>query len=342
MKSVILTGGPAGTVATVSEVEVPAISSGELLVEMKACGLCGTDIEKIRGHYTASMPVLGHEAVGVVMSVGDGVNDFEEGDRVFPHHHVACGQCYFCAHGNETMCSNYRTSYLDPGGFSESFRVPAWNVGRGGVLKLPDSLGFEEASMIEPVACCIRAQEKVAVRPEDSVFVVGTGPVGMAHSVLLRAEKAKVMVSDVSEARLNFARRTGVGVVFDARKDDIPREVKKRTKERGADIVIAASGSREAIVQALRSVRKGGRVCLFGLPPKGSMLDYDLSDVFNSEVQVVTSYGADEGDIRKALEAIVKHRDEFASLITDRVPIERFQEAVERASSGEGKVIVTP
>ncbi len=343
LKSVILNQGFADTFAEVSELAVPSISPGELLVGMKACGLCGTDIEKMRGHYTAAMPVLGHEAVGVVSSVGEGVSGIKEGDRVFPHHHVPCGHCYYCVNGSETMCKDYRTSNIDPGGFSEFFRVPAWNVSRGGVLKLPDDLGFEEASMIEPVACCIRAQEKSGVIPDESVLVVGAGPVGMAHSILLSSKKAKVMISDVSEARLDFARRSKVDVVLDARKDDVPEAVRRSTDGRGADLVIAASGSKAAIVQALQSVRKGGRVCLFGLPPKGSVLDYDISDVFNSEVSLVTSYGATEKETIKALEMIAKHRAEFASLITDRVPIERFHEAVETASAGRGmKVILTP
>ncbi len=342
LKSVILSRGSGETAAVVSELPVPSVSSGELVVKMGACGLCGTDIEKILGHYTAAMPVLGHEAVGVVSAVGEGVAGVKEGDRVFPHHHVPCHDCYFCTHGSETMCKDYRTSNIDPGGFSEFFRVPAWNVRRGGVLKLPDGLRFEEASLIEPVACCIRAQDKCGVEAEESVLIVGAGPVGMVHSLLLRSTKAKVMVSDVSEGRLKFAERAKVGLVLDARGEDVPQAVRKNTDGRGADLVIAASGSRNAIVQALQSARKGGRVCLFGLPPKGSVLDYDVSDVFNSEVSIVTSYGATERETRKALEVISRHPADFGSLITDRFPIEGFQDAVATASSGRGmKVVLT-
>src|SRR3972149_6256909 len=124
----------------VDDVPPPGLKAGDMLVEMKACGLCGTDIEKLEGRYTASPPVIGHEAAGVVAGVGEGAEGFKVGDRVFPHHHVPCSECYFCKHGSETMCARYRESNLDPGGFAEYFRVPAWNVQRGGVLKLPEGL----------------------------------------------------------------------------------------------------------------------------------------------------------------------------------------------------------
>lgn len=125
-----------------AEMEDPTPGRGELVVKMEACGLCGTDLEKMRGEYTASMPVLGHEAVGFVADVGEGVTDFKKGDRVFPHHHVPCYECYFCKTGSETMCDMYRKSNIFPGGFSEYLKVPSWNVSKGGVLKLPERNEF--------------------------------------------------------------------------------------------------------------------------------------------------------------------------------------------------------
>jgi len=266
---------------SVSEVPVPPIGEGELLVQMKACGLCGTDIEKLRGEYTAAMPVLGHEAVGIVSKVGGHVRGIKEGDRVFPHHHVSCGTCYFCVRGSETMCDRYRTSNLDPCGFAEYFRVPEWNVSHGGVLKLPGSVSFEEGSLVEPVACCMRALDRCSVKQGDSVLVVGAGPVGMAHALLVNSLKARVMISDVSEDRLRFAEERRAGFVLNAAKLDVPKETRERTQGRGADLAIAASGSKAAILQALKSVRKGGKVCIFGVPPKGSVLEYDISDPYN-------------------------------------------------------------
>ncbi len=329
--------------AEVSEVPVPDIGVGELLVEMKACGLCGTDIEKARGEYTAALPVLGHEAVGVVASVGEGVVNIREGDRVFAHHHVPCHECYYCLHGNQTACKKFRNSNIHPGGFSEFFRVPQWNVSKGGILSLPSFLGFEEASLIEPIGCCVRALDRCNLKEGDTVLVVGAGPVGILHSILLLSRGAKVMISEVSEPRLRFAEKSKVGHVIDARKQDVAREVSEGTAGRGADVVIVASGSPKAFIQALKSIRTGGRLCLFGVPAKGSLLDYDLSEIYNSEISLVPSYGATDIDTAAALSLIVADSEKFRPVITHTFPISEFAKAVETTTSGAGmKVVITP
>jgi L-iditol 2-dehydrogenase len=329
--------------AEVSEVPIPEVGAGELLVEMKACGLCGTDIEKARGEYTAALPVLGHEAVGVVASVGEGVVGIREGDRVFAHHHVPCYECYYCLHGNETACKKYKGSNIYPGGFSEFFRVPRWNVSGGGILSLPSLLGFEETSLIEPTGCCVRALDRCKVIEDDTVLVVGAGPVGILHSILLLSRGAKVMISDVSEPRLRFAEKSKVECVIDAGKQDVAREVRERTAGRGADVAIVASGSQKAVLQALKSVRTGGRLCLFGVPAKGSVLDYDLSDIYNSEISMVPSYGATDTETATALSLIAVDREKFRRVITHTFPIAEFAKAVETATAGAGmKVVITP
>lgn len=327
--------------AELRELEKPVPGPGGLVVRMEACGLCGTDIEKIRGEYTAAMPVLGHEAVGTIVAVGEGVEGFREGDRIFPHHHVPCRSCHYCKAGSETMCDMYRSSNLTPGGFSEFFRVPRWNVSKGGVLKLPDHLEFETASLIEPVACCLRALEKCRVQPDESVLIAGAGPVGMMHAILLRSLGANVMVSDVSDGRLEFAEKSGVPLVINAANVDVPNSVKSATEGRGSDLVIVASGNPAAVIQGLRSVRKGGRVCLFGIPAKGSVLDYDIADLYNSELSIFASYGATETETKKALDIISSHHDDFARLVTDRFPLSKFDDAVASAGSGM-KTVVTP
>ena len=343
MKSVLLTSRPGehGLKPELAEVEVPAPGKGDIVVKMGACGLCGTDLEKMRGEYTASMPIVGHEAVGTVAAVGKEARGFAEGDRVFPHHHVPDYSCYLCRAGNETMCDSYRSSNLDPGGFSEYFRVPAWNVAKGGVLKLPRGMSFEVASLIEPLACCVRSIRKCGVREGDTVLVAGAGPVGMMHALLLGGS-AKVVISDVAESRLALAERLKAGRVVDA-KSDVAGAVKSETGGMGADLAVVASGSKDAALQGLRSVRKGGRVCLFGVPAKGSVLDYDISELYNAERGIVTSYGAVERDTKEALKVLGERGAEFGRLVTHRVPLSRFSDAVEAASGGGAmKVVVTP
>ena len=283
MKSIVLAPGKDGhgIVPRLAESPEPAAGNGEVTEAMRACGLCGTDLEKIRGEYTASKPVVGHEAVGAVKDA-DPATGFRKGDRVFPHHHVPDYDCYLCRSGNETMCRRYRSINLVPGGFSEVFSVPEWNVKKGGVLRLPDGVGFEAGSLIEPLACCIRAVKKCRVEPGESVLIAGAGPVGLMHALLLKPAGARVMISDVSPDRLGFAEKAGVGRVIDA-KGDVPAAARSESDGEGVDLAMVASGSRGAIMQGLRSVRKGGRVCLFGVPARGSVLDYDVADLYNSE-----------------------------------------------------------
>jgi len=342
LKSIVLKsqGGREGPKPELAQMEVPVPGRGELLVRMEACGLCGTDLEKMRGEYTASMPVLGHEAAGVVSAVGDGVTSFREGDRVFPHHHVPCYECYVCKAGDETMCDMYRKSNILPGGFSEYFRVPEWNIAKGGVLPLPNEVTFEEGALIEPTACCLRGIRKHA-KAGETVLVVGAGPVGLMHALLLEPMEVRVVISDISRPRLKFAERMHLDLVLDASRDDVPGRLKAETHGRGADLAIVASGSKAAIMQALVSIRKGGRVCLFGVPPKGTVLEYDISDLYNSGQLIVTSYGADDVDTKAALGIIASNPD-FARLVTHRFPLSKFDEAVAAASEGEAmKVVVT-
>ena len=343
MKSIVLRSGAgkAGMRPGIEEMDVPSPGRGEIVVRMEACGLCGTDLEKMRGEYTASMPVLGHEAAGVISAVGDGVTSFRVGNRVFPHHHVPCYECYLCKSGDETMCDMYRKSNILPGGFSEYFRVPEWNVAKGGVLPLPDEVTFEEGALVEPAACCLRGIRKHA-RAGETVLVVGAGPVGLMHALLLEPMEVRVIISDIIKPRLESAEKMRVGIVLDASKDDVPGRLRAETQGRGADLAIVASGSRAAIMQALGSIRKGGRVCLFGVPAKGSVLGYDISELYNSGQHIVTTYGADDVDTKAALGIIASNPD-FARLVTHRFPLSRFDEAVAAATEGEAmKVVVTP
>jgi L-iditol 2-dehydrogenase len=344
LKAVLLASrsGRHGLTPELAEIEAPRAGPGDLVVKLDACGLCGTDLEKIRGEYTASMPVIGHEAVGTISEVGRGVRGFDEGERVFPHHHVPDYSCYLCRAGNETMCDHYRGSNLDPGGFAEFFRVPKWNVAKGGVLKLPRRMQSEVASLIEPLGCCVRSVRKCRVRSGDTVLVAGAGPVGMMHAILLGRMGAEVIISDVSRTRVGFARSMKSVKAVDANRD-VPAQVRSETGGRGADVAIVASGSRRAILQGLRSVRKGGRVCLFGVPPRGSVLDYDVSELYNAEREVLTSYGATEKDTTAALNVLGSRGAEFGKLITDRFRLGEFDRAVQAASLGKAmKVVVTP
>ena len=340
MKAALL--GKAGRV-TIENLPVPDAGPGEIVVSMRACGLCGSDLEKIRGTYTAAPPVIGHEAVGVVADVGDGVEGIRKGMRVFPHHHVPCGGCARCRGGSPTMCAHYRATNLVPGGFAESFRVPEWNVSHGGVLRLPPSLDFERASFIEPLACAIRALERAGGKPRSAI-VLGAGPMGLLVLQLLRLRGARaVFASEGSPVRAEMARRLGADAVWDPGTEDIPAVVRKETGGLGADVGVVATGNVRAIAQAVRAVRSGGTVVLLGVPEAGARLDVDPSEFVTREISIVPSNAATETETRKALGLIARGKVDVASLVTHRFPLQEFSEAVRVAERAECvKAVLTP
>lgn len=333
--AVLVQGG-----AEVKELPEPVAGDGELVVRMMACGLCGTDMEKLRGQYTAAMPIIGHEPAGVVEQVGSGIDSFKRGDRVFVHHHVPCGRCKFCLAGSETMCPSYRKSNIYPGGFSELFKAPAWNVSRGGVISLPAGMSFDLGALVEPTACCIRGLRRVGLEGVKNAFIVGCGPVGLTHAILLRRNGIEVIASDVNKKRLLFAQEFGASHLVTP--DSAESEVKKLTDGDGADLSIVASGNAEAIRLALSSTRRGGRVLLFGVPEKGSRLDYDLADLFTSEVSIITSYGATERETNEAI-SILSRETQVEKMVTHHIKLDDFKKAIEVYNSGEAvKIVITP
>ncbi len=313
------------------------------MVEMRACGLCGSDLEKIQGEYTAAPPVIGHEAVGVISATGSGVTGVEVDERVFPHHHVPCYDCVYCRGGSETMCSDYRRWHLDPGGFSEFFRVPRWIVDHGGVLTLPDSMSFEEGSFVEPLACCVRALNRMGVPKGGVVLIAGAGPMGlMILQLLLLRGAGGVIVSEPSPYRLEFAEGTGAESVINPLEEDVVERAKRLTDGRGVDLAVVATGSPQALSEAVRSVRRGGKVGLVGIPQVNSTLR-GVSELVTREVSIISSNAATEEETRKALKLIDEGRVDVSSLVTHQVPLARFSEAVELAQRAESvKVLVVP
>lgn len=329
---------------SVDETENLSLQSGEVLVQMHACGICGSDLEKVFGQYGKPSMRLGHEPAGIILEVGDGVTDFKKGDRVFTHHHVPCYSCHYCNHGNETICKKYSETNLSPCGLSEQYVVPAWNVSHGGVLKLPDSMSFEEAAMIEPLACCVRAWVKCPYQEGDSVAIFGVGPTGMMHVMLSHANKfSKIFCFDVNDFRLDFAKKFNVTDTISSADDDRLQKILDQTDSRGVDVAIVATSSLKALDDAIEMVRKGGTVMMFGVPSKGAKINLDMSKVYSKEIALVTSYAASDNDTKQALELIESGKLDVKQLITHTYTIMDSQKAFDHARSGEEamKIIIT-
>jgi L-iditol 2-dehydrogenase len=332
------------SIISVEDKEKPVLGSGDILVQMHACGICGSDLEKVFGQYGQPSMRLGHEPAGIVLDVGSNVNDFKTGDRVFTHHHVPCYSCHFCKHGNETMCKKYYETNLSPCGLSEEYVVPEWNVSHGGVLKLSDSMTFEEAAMIEPLACCVRSWSKYNYQEGDSVAVFGVGPTGMMHVMLAHSKKfSKIFCFDVNDFRLNFAKKFNVTETINSKDENRVEKILNQTDGRGVDVAIVATSSLKALEDAIEMVRKGGAIMMFGVPTKGAKIDLDMSKIYSKEITLVTSYAASDNDTKEALELIETSKIDVKQLVTHTYPIMDSQKAFDHARTGENamKIIIT-
>ena len=332
------------SVISVTETEKPTLGSADILIQMHACGICGSDLEKVFGQYGQPSMRLGHEPAGVVLDVGSDVTEFQKGDRVFTHHHVPCYDCHLCRHNNETMCPKYYETNLSPCGLSEEYVVPAWNVSHGGVLKISDSLSFEEAAMIEPLACCVRAWSKFPYQSGDSAAIFGVGPTGMMHVMLAQAKKfSKIFCFDVNDFRLDFAKKFNITESINSTNESRKQKILDQTDGMGVDVAIVATSSLKALEDAIDMVRKGGTVMMFGVPSKGAKLDLDMSKIYSKEITLVTSYAASDKDTKAALDLIESSQIDVKQLITHTYPIADTQKAFDHARSGDKamKIIIT-
>jgi len=326
----------------VEEVPRPRVGPGEVLVEMRACGLCGSDLMDWYLRDRAPL-VLGHEPTGVVVEVGPGVEGFSVGDKVFAHHHVACLTCHYCRHGDYTLCERFRETHLDPGGFAEFFRVPRENL-LIDTLRIPEDVSFEEATLIEPTACCLKGLRKAGLRPGDSIAIIGAGPTGLILLQLARALGAGgIFVTDLVEYRLRAAEDLGATLALNPSEEDPVRAVRSETEGRGADVVMVTAPNLRALETGLDLCRRGGTVCVFAPTPPDAYLRLSPHRVFFSEINLVGSYSTSHLETREALELIRRRRIEAEKLISHRFPLEEVDKAFYLASRDKNclKVVIT-
>ncbi len=326
----------------IEERPVPEIGPGELLVKVWASGICGSDVmEWYRIHRAPC--VLGHEIGGEVVKVGAGVQEFNEGDRVFVSHHVPCNMCHYCLKDHHSVCELLKTTNFDPGGFAEYIRVPAVNVTTG-TYRLPDAVGYEESVFIEPLACVYRGQRRAGLRPGNTVAVLGSGLTGLLHIRLAKALGAgMVLASDVLESRLQAASDCGADECCLA-EDDLVTRLRSCNDGRLADIVVVATGARPALRQAFDLVDRAGTILFFAPTDPEFELPMPFNRVWADEVSIVTTYAAAPKDIKVAIELVRTGRVVVKDLITHRLPLEQIQEGFRLVADPVDslKVIIEP
>lgn len=324
------------------DLAVPSIGAGEILIRTRASGICGSDLMEWYRIKRAPL-VLGHEIAGEVVEVGDGVSGFNLGDRVVAAHHVPCGACRYCRAGHQSVCDLLRTTHFDPGGFAEYIRVPQINVALG-TLHIPDSMTFDEASFIEPLACVLRAQRFARLSAGQTVLVVGSGISGLLHIRLARARgAARIIATDVSDFRLQAAASFGADAAVHGA-EEVPARVRELNDGRAADLVIVCTGAMPAIEQALRSVDRGGTLLFFAPSAAGVNVPIPLFDYWRDEISVITSYAGSGDDLKEALELIRDRTVRVNDMVTHRLPLREAGYGFQLTASGQDsiKVILDP
>lgn len=306
------------------EMPKPKIGPGELLLKMKASGICGSDLMEWYRLKKAPL-VLGHEVTGEIAEVGEGIKNYKVGDRIFAAHHVPCNTCRYCLNGNHTACQTLHTTNFYPGGFAEYIRVPALNVDRG-VFILPDNVSFEEGTFIEPLACVVRGQRSADLKPGQSVLILGGGISGLLHLLLARALGAgQVIVIDVNDFRLKLARELGADSVINA-KEDVVSLLRKAHNNGLADLVIVCTSALSAFNQALGAVERAGTILCFAPTEPGIKLEIPVNDFWRNNIRIIHSYGSSPRDTSSAIDLLRARRLTVNKLITHRLKLSQIGE----------------
>ncbi len=323
----------------VETLPVPEIGRGEVLVRIHTCGICGTDLKKIHTGSHSAPRIFGHEMAGTVVAVGDKVNGFAAGDRVVAYHHIPCGHCFFCRKRTFAQCETYKrvgcTAGFAPsgGGFAEYIRVMDWIV-RDGLVKIPDDVPFEQAAFLEPVNTCYKAVRQLALEPDETVLVIGQGPIGIILAALAKRTGATVLTSDLyPERHAVAAAYFGLRHPLDAN-SDVADAAAQATEGRGADVVLVAVGGNAVITTAMAAVRPGGRVMLFAQTQHGQA-PFDPGAVCMDEKTLMGSYSSSFA-VNAEVEAIVfggyRQGFDLTRLISHRFSFEDAVAAIDLAS----------
>ena len=330
-------------------VPVPKIGRGEMLVKVHTCGICGTDLKKIATGSHSAPRIFGHETAGTVAAIGDGVTQFAAGDRVMVFHHIPCGGCYYCRHKTFAQCETYKkvgcTAGFEPsgGGFAEYVRVMDWIVQKG-TVPIPEGVSFEQAAFAEPVNTCMKGIDRLALQPDETVLVIGQGPIGIILSVLAKRAGARVITSDLYEQRLTISKGFGLENAINSSTADVVSEVRRRSEGRGADAAILAVGSNSLIRTAMDVVRPGGRVLLFAQTQHGEAV-FDPAAVCVDEKTLIGSYSASVDLQAESVRFVMGQEMALERLISHRFPLAQAVEALELAAHPQPdsmKIVIQP
>ena len=332
----------------VTEIDKPVCGDDEILLEMKAAALCGTDKRIFTGGKTKGVrpdSVIGHEICGLIAEVGSKVKGFSVGDRVAIANVIPCGHCPACLSGRENACMERKAiGYEFNGGFEEYLVVPEVCIRSGNVIKLPDSVSFASGALIEPLACCIRGLRNTGTGFNDTVLVIGAGPIGLMHIQLSKIAGAqKVIVSEPDAEKRNIALKLGADRVVDSMNESLEQAVMEETGGDGVDRIVMAIGVNALVNDTLKLAKKGGTVCLFAGFPKGKTSDIDPSIIHYNELNVTGSTAYKRIDYLQAADMVMTGKIDLDAIVSHKFKLADFREALDLHMAGTAlKIVIEP
>lgn len=316
------------------EIKIPRPSTGELLIQIKAALTCGTDLKAFqRGHHVIPMPgVFGHEFSGIVEAVGKGVKVFKEGDPIMAVHSAPCQTCRYCKKRAYNLCGNIMNTKV-LGAFSEYILLPA-HIVRQNVFHKPRNISFEEAAFLEPLSCVVHSMSSLTIKKDENALVIGAGPIGLLHLLLLKEKGAIVSISDIHTNRLKKAKDFNADFVFKPGK--IHTIIKNATENLGFDYVFECTGLHSVWKSTINYVRRGGTVVLFGGCKSGTTVTYDTGRIHYDEITLKGVFHFTPFDVKKAYKLLCNGRLGVSRLISGRYPLTKIKKAFDKLTKGEG------
>ena len=325
--------------------EIPNIDKGAILIRVKYCAICGTDVRIYNfGQANVTPPrITGHELTGIIENIGSEVEDYQVGDKVLVVPQMTCGKCHYCLQGKSNLCEEVLLfGYSLDGGFAEYIKIPAQAVSRGNVIKLDDTADLVDATLTEPLSCVINGQEHLQISIGDEVLIIGAGAIGAMHVALAKAKgAAKIILADVAQDRLELAGKCGADYVINSKMVDLMQEVMSLTDGKGVDVAITACSVPIAQSQGLQVLKKGGRISLFaGLPKDHAINPLDMNLVHYREISVYGAYASTIPQHMTAYQLLAKKIVDGKKIITNVLPMEQLVEGFGMVKKGEGLKIV--
>ncbi|MDK2809493.1 MAG: L-iditol 2-dehydrogenase [Petroclostridium sp.] len=323
----------------VEERPIPEVKEGEVLVQVKYAGVCGTDVRIYNGTKKIGAPrITGHEFAGEVIEIGKGVTSVKVGDRVTVYPMIACNECYACLSGRTNICVNRITlGYELDGGFAEFVKIPKEAVERGNIIKLPQNVSYEEGAVSEPMTAAYHGIERSGLKSGNTVAIIGTGPIGLCHVQLAKLKgPKKIIIVEPDEQKRKLALEFGATDTINPLDGDVHNKVMDLTQGEGVDVVILDVGLPKVIEGSLSYVKKGGMFLLFAGCPVGSSITIDPNLIHYKEIMFTGSSSSSPENQSKVLELLSTGKINLKKLITGTFHLEDWEQAFNMKANYQG------